>query len=452
VAAHKEELLATAEKAVKSALQLGAAEAEVFLYSGKATSVGIERGQISKTDRIYDQGAGMRVQVNKAIGFAYTNMPNNSKAIEDVIQKALSAARASKPDPNWKSLPQPKPYPKLPSGVDPKVLALNPGNLVDLASQMLDAAGSDKRVFAIEGGAGAGYAANAIANSNGVVGFDEATMVECSIATLAKEGNTVTPVCFEFNADRKYTVDPVWVGKEAARLTISTLKTNRAQTKTTQVVFTQFALQELLYYTLINALKADNVERNQSPFKDKLGVQVGSEVLSITDDGLLKDGLRTGVFDAEGTPHQTTPLIEKGVLKNYLYVHYTAQKLGCESTGNASRGGYLSTPSIEATNFHIHPGTKTAEQLLAEVDDGLLVSSLQGAHSSNPVSGEFSVVATPAWKINKGNLDYAVKAVMVAGNIFDLLKNISLVGGNERKMGQLVAPWLLVDNVRVIGK
>jgi predicted Zn-dependent protease len=131
---------------------------------------------------------------------------------------------------------------------------------------MLDAAGSDKRVFAIEGGAGAGYAANAIANSNGVVGFDEATMVECSIATLAKEGNTVTPVCFEFNADRKYTVDPVWVGKEATRLTLSTLQTKRAETKTTQVVFTQFALQELLYYTLINALKADNVERNQSPF------------------------------------------------------------------------------------------------------------------------------------------------------------------------------------------
>ncbi len=446
------ELLTVAERAVRSALQQGAAEAEAFVYTGRGTSVGIERGQITKTDRIMDQGVGIRVQINKTIGFAYTNLTNNPTIIDTVIGKALSAARASKPDPDWKSLPQPKPYPTLPPSVDPKILALQSGDLVDLATQMLDAAAVDTRVFAIEGGVGGGYACNAIANSHGVAGFDEGTVVECSLATLAKEGGTVTPVSFEFNADRTYTINPDWVGKEAARLALSTLKTHRVETQTCPVIFTQFALQELLSYTLINALKADNVERNQSPFKDKLGTQVGSAEVTITDDGLLEGGLRTGLFDAEGVPHQTVPLIEKGVLKNFLYDNYTAKKQGRESTGNASRGGYLSTPSIEATNFHILPGAKSADELLAEAGNGLLVSFLQGAHSSNPVSGEFSVVATPAWKIKDGKIDHATRAVMVAGNIFDLLKNVCLVGCNERKMGQLVAPWLLVDNVRVIGK
>ena len=224
------------------------------------------------------------------------------------------------------------------------------------------------------------------------------------------------------------------------------------ETKTYKVIFTQFALQDLLYYTLINAIKADSVEREQSPFKDKLGTKVGSEAVTIHDDGLLSGGLRTGIFDGEGVPHQKTPVIEKGILKNFLYDNYTANKQGRQSTGNASRAGYLSTPSIEATNFHILPGTKSAEDLLGEVDDGLLVSYLQGAHSSNPVSGEFSVVATPAWRIRKGKIEHATRGVMLAGNIFELLKNVRLVGNNERKMGQLFAPWLMVENVKVIGK
>ena len=452
-ALNKEAMLSLAENAVKLALQKGAAEAEAFAYDGKATNVGIERGQITKTDRIIDRGIGVRVQVNKAIGFAYTNIVGNQTAVEDIIVKALAAARASKPDKDWKNLPDPKPYTSTEQTFDKRILEIRSEDLVNVASRMLDAAtAADKRVFPIEGGAGAGYVSNAIANSNGISAFDVGTMVECSLATLAKEGNNVTPVCFEFSAERSYKVDPEWVGKEAARLTLSSLKTKRVDTKNYKLVFTQFALQELLYYTLINAIKADSVERDQSPFKDKLGSKVGSETVTIYDDGLLVGGLRTGIFDGEGVPHQKTPIIEKGVLKNFLYDNYTAKKQSRESTGNASRAGYLSTPSIGPTNFHILPGTKSPEELMSEVDDGLFVSYLQGAHSSNPVNGEFSVVATPAWKIRKGKIEHATHGVMLAGNIFELLKNVSVMANNERKMGQLVAPWLLVENVRVIGK
>jgi PmbA protein len=450
----KDAMLSLAENTVKTAMQKGAAEAEAFVYDGKATNVGIERGQITKTARIIDRGIGIRVQINNAIGFAYTNVVDNPAALEDAIVKALAAARASNPDRDWKSLPDRKPFAPVPEKTfDSKVLELRSEDLVNLASRMLDAAmNTDKRVFPIEGGAGAGYVSNAIANSNGISAFDMGTMVECSLATLAKEGATVTPVCFEFSAERNLNVDPEWVGKEAARLAVSSLNTKRVETKNYKLIFTQFALQELLYYTLINAVKADSVERDQSPFKDKLDTKVGSETVTMHDDGLLAGGLRTGIFDGEGVPRQKTPVIEKGVLKNFLYDNYTAKKQGKESTGNASRAGYLSTPDIEATNFHILPGTKSPEELMSEVEDGLLVSYLQGAHSSNPVSGEFSVVATPAWKIRRGKIEHATQGVMLAGNIFELLKNVSVVASNERKMGQLVAPWLLVENVRVIGK
>ena len=453
VVLEKDQMLRLAETAVSTALKKGAAEAEAYVYEGQATNVGIEQGQIAKSNRIIDRGLGVRVAVNKAVGFAYTNILEEQDAVEDTILRALSAARASKPDPDWKGFPEKKPYADAEKNYDRKIHKLHSEGLVELASSMLDAAVSvNKRVFPIEGGAGAAYLSSAVANSNGVAAFDRGTIIECSLAAVAKEKNSVTPVCFEFNAERAYAVDPEWVGKEAARLAVSALKTKPIKTETTKLVLTPFALQGLLYYTLINAVKADNVQRNQSPFKGMIGEKVASEHVTIYDDGLFPGGLRTWAFDGEGVPQQKTPLIEKGVLRGFLYDNYAAKKEGLESTGNASRAGYLSTPSIDATNFYITPGNKTPDELIREVDDGLLIYYLQGAHSSNPVSGEFSVVATPAWKIKNGEIAHATRGVMLAGNIFEAFKNVSIVANNERKMGQLIAPWVLFENVRVIGK
>ena len=449
----KNKMLDLAENAVQAALKKGAVEAETYVYEGQATNIGIELGQINKTNRIIDRGLGIRVVVNKAIGFAYTNIVDDPNAVERAIVSALSAARASKPDSDWNGLPEKKLYSITEKTFDEKVVALGSEDLVNVAATMLDAAiAVDKRVFPIEGGIGSAYISSAVANSNGILGFDKGTVVECSLATLAKEGGKVTPVCFEFNAARNYDVDAAWVGKEAAKLAVSALKTKSVETKSGKVILTQFALQELLAYTMVNAIKADNVQRNQSPFKGKLDEKVGSENLTICDDGLFAGGLRTWTFDGEGVPHQKTAVIEKGVLRNFLYDNYSAKKDGKESTGNASRAGYLSTPGVDTTNFHIMPGNKTSDEMLSEVDDGLIVYYLQGAHSSNPVSGEFSVVATPAWKIKNGEITHSSRGVMLAGNIFEVLKNISTVGSNERQMGSIIAPWIEVENVRVIGK
>jgi len=449
----KDAMLALAEKAVNAAMKQGSDEAEAYVYEGQATNIGIELGQISKTNRIIDRGLGLRIIVNKATGFAYTNITDDPIAVENVVIRALNAARASKPDPDWKGLPQKKPYTPTEKTFDARVVELGPEELVEVASTMLDAAGTvDKRVFPIEGGVGSAYISSAIANSNGANGFDRGTVVECSVAALGKEGGDVTPVCFEFNAARNYDIDAAWVGREAAKMAVSALKPKSVESKSATLILTQFALQDLFSYTLINAVKADSVQRNQSPYKGKLGERVTSDNLTIIDDGLFAGGLRTWTFDGEGSPHQKTPVIEKGILRNFLYDNYSARKDRKESTGNASRAGYLSTPGIDTTNFHVLPGNKTSDQMLSEVDDGLIVYYLQGAHSSNPVSGEFSVVATPAWKIKNGEIAHSSRGVMLAGNIFEVLKSVSAVGSNERQMGSIIAPWVQVENVRVIGK
>jgi PmbA protein len=449
----QEELLSLAEDAVKFALKNSAEEAEAFAYQDLTSNVSIELGQIAKSSRIIDRGVGVRTIINKSVGFSYTNMLENKVAIEETVLKALSSAKASKPDENWHGLPDKKPAVSVTNTYDPNIANLHSEDLVKVASLMLDSAEQTGRlIFPMEGGAGASYLFSAIANSNGISDVDKGTMIECSLATIGQQGGEVTPVCFEFDAERSYKIDPEWVGKEAARLAASALKARKIDTKSMKVIFSQTAFQDLLYFTLINAIKADCVQRNQSAFKGKIGEKVAPEIVTIFDDGLFDGGLRTWRFDGEGVPQQKTIIIDKGILCNFIYDNYTAKKEGKTSTGNATRAGYLSTPSIEATNFHFMPGKKSTEDLVSEVDDGLLAYHLQGAHSSNPASGEFSVVATPAWKIENGEIAHATKGVMLAGNIFQVLENISALANNERKAGQIVAPWICVDNVKVIGK
>ncbi|MEM2953358.1 MAG: TldD/PmbA family protein [Candidatus Bathyarchaeia archaeon] len=453
MALKEEETLSLAEATVDLAVKKGADEAEAFIYQGFTTTIAIERGQIAKSSRIIDQGIGVRTIVKSAMGFAYTNVLRDEGAVEETTLKALKSARASKPDKDWQGFPLKKPFSHVKNTFDNGILELSADDLVKTASVMLETAEkTDRRVFPIEGGVGASYLSRAVANSNGVVDFDHGTIIECSLATIAREKGEVTPICFEFNIERRFKIDPEWVGEEAAKLAVSSLKSKKVETKSMKVVLTHFALQQLLYYTLMNAVKADYVQRNQSALQGKIGEKVASENVTIYDDGLFDGGLRTWKFDGEGVPQQKTLLIEKGVLRNFIYDNYTARKEGKESTGNAFRAGYLSTPNVEPTNFHIIPGKKSLEELIGKSDEGLLVYSLQGAHSSNPASGEFSVVASPAWKIKDGEIVHAAKGAMLAGNVFQMMKNVSALANNERKVGPLVAPWILVENVKVIGR
>ena len=100
----KNQMLSIAEKTVSLAMKKGAMEAEAYIYEGEANNIGIELGQVNKSNQIIDRGVGVRVSVNKAVGFAYTNIINDQKAIESIVDNALSAAKASKPDQDWKEL------------------------------------------------------------------------------------------------------------------------------------------------------------------------------------------------------------------------------------------------------------------------------------------------------------------------------------------------------------
>ena len=449
------ELVDFGKKAVDFAIKRGAEEAEAFLNMLSSTSINIERGQIVRSTKRIDQGLGVRAVYRKALGLSYTNTLT-IKNIEDTATKAFKSARASRPDTNWQNLPNPRRLSETKDTYDKRLVTISSDELVEMAGVMLEAVEAyDKRVLSVDGGVVASLIHTVVVNSHGVEAYDRGTAIGCSMETIARDGSDVTPACFELNAERVYSIDPEWVGREAARQAVSSLKAKKIESRSFPVIFTQAAFRSLLYFTLINAVKADYVQRERSALKGKIGEKVASDLVTVYDDGLLEGGLLTRKFDGEGVPCQKTLVMEKGILKHFLYDNYSANKTGVESTGNASRTGlapYASTPVLAASNFMFTRGNRTPEELVGEVEEGLIVYGVQGAHSSNPESGEFSVVATPVWKIEGGNVVNAVRGVMLTGVIFDVLKNVSALGDNVRKIGQLVAPWIRVEDVRVVGR
>lgn len=148
------------------------------------------------------------------------------------------------------------------------------------------------------------------------------------------------------------------------------------------------------------------------------------------DDPLLKGGLATCPFDDEGVASRTKAVIENGKLTTLLHNLKTARKAGVQSTGNASKAGYTAPIEVSPSNFFFKPGEKTLDEMMADIGNGLVITEVSGLHAgANVVSGDFSLLAQ-GYTVVDGKKGAPVERVTVAGNFFDLLKNIRAVGSD----------------------
>ncbi len=170
------------------------------------------------------------------------------------------------------------------------------------------------------------------------------------------------------------------------------------------------------------------------------------------DDPLLPGGFASAAFDGEGSACRTKAVIENGVLKTLLHNRKTARKAGTESTGNARRS--VSSPvQVAPTNFFFTPGEKDLAGLLADMGEGLLITELGGLHAgANPISGDFSLIAK-GFRVKDGKQGAPVEQVTIAGNFYQLLKDIRAVGSDlEFKGSGIGAPSVDAGTIHVSGK
>ena len=446
-------------KVLRSAEKLGAKEVEALIVARHAIGVEIERAEIKTCSDVMDSGLGVRTITNKKLGFAFTNILTEKEAAK-TAKRAVEASKASPKDKKWKRLPEKRKYPTVRDTYDNKMTKFTSDEAVVLCQTMIDTAHDvDKRVLPAFGGTQVTIFERVCLNSHEVKASDKGTSLVCVLETMARSKTAVSPSCFEFKASRRYEPDPKWVAKEAAKFAIDALNVGKAEAGKFPILLDPFALQSILTFTLVPSVRGDIVARGRSIFKNKIGKKVAGENITIYDDGTLPGGLRSGKMDMEGVPRQKTPIIEEGILRSFLYNNYWARLEGKESTGNAGRGGgglslppYGTIPTISPTNIQLTAGSFKEEELLEEVKNGYYVRSVQGAHQSNPETGEFSVALAPAWRIQKGKTTHAVKGVMIAGNAYDMLKKISALGKETRQVGTFIAPKVVISELNVITK
>ncbi len=205
------------------------------------------------------------------------------------------------------------------------------------------------------------------------------------------------------------------------------------------------------------------IQKNQSPLKGKINQKVSSNLLTIIDDGRVDEAIGSKPYDDEGVSTQTKAIIEKGVLKTYLYDVFSAAREGKKPSGNSLRQSseiiqkYAVEPQPAPTNLIIKPGTENFESLVKDVKNGVYVKNVIGAHTSNAVTGEFSVVALTAYKIENGEIKFPVKNAMIAGNILEFLNKIDGIGKIQKQCQSLsidssiITPCIKVRETTVSG-
>jgi PmbA protein len=228
---------------------------------------------------------------------------------------------------------------------------------------------------------------------------------------------------------------------------LAQLGARRVRAQRVPVIFEAPAARAVLG-NLVACLTGGAVYRKTSFLAGRLGERIGSDAVSVIDDGRRPGGLGSRPFDAEGQPTRRTVAIERGELRSYLLDVYSARKLGLRSTGNATRGTG-SAPSAAPTNLWLEPGRESLEQLLRDTGRGLLVTGLFG-QGFNPVTGDFSRGAGGFW-IEAGERAFPVEEITVAGNLADLLRDVDRVANDLLWLGSVGAPSFRVAQLTVAG-
>jgi PmbA protein len=286
-------------------------------------------------------------------------------------------------------------------------------------------------------------------NSLGVDLTHQATQVSAGAVAMAAE-NGKQEMAWEGDTKRFLAeLEPETLGREAGKRAAAFLGAEPMPDGRYDVVLeNQVAVQFL--ELLAASLLGDNVVKNRSLLADELGQKILSPQVTILDDGLYPRGLGTAPFDDEGTPQTKTILVDKGVVRGFVYDRLWGERAGAKSTGNAVRPSLKAPPGVGFTNLYLVPGQGTAQDLISGLDRGFFITDIMGGHTADPFSGEFSFGAA-GHLVEGGRLVRPVKSMAVAGQVVEVFKAIAGLAGDLRFLGRTGSPSLLVTGLSLSG-
>ncbi len=411
--------------------------AQASLGRSESTDVSFENDKLKSARSSQSTQMSVKVIVDGKVGSSHTTDIND---VDGVVERALEVAQFGSPAhfqfPSTQKVSDVKTY-------DDAVLPVTKGEMVSIDEEMMALLKEYNPEIILHAGAGKSVDSGEFANSGGVEYAGERTDFGVYVYGQWVRGTDILMAGEGFGW-RKREIDHIEVARKAIEWFKLAEKTASIKSGDMPVIFTPDGMGVLLL-ALRMGFDGKNVFLGASPLAGKLGEKIADERLSITDNPLIDYANNSGKYDGEGVPHQITPLIEDGVLRNFLYDLDTAGRAGTKSTGNGVGCG--------PTNVVIKEGDTSYEEMIKNTKEGLLVHDVMGLGQGNPISGEFSVNVQLGYKIENGEIVGRVKDVMLAGNTYDAIKNIAAIGDKaEWVYGSLLTPPVQIGGLSVVAK
>jgi PmbA protein len=421
------DLLAIVDRVVAQA-QPGE-QLEAFVSRGGDTEVRVYEGEVEHFVSAQAEGIGIRVIRDGRTGFAYAGTLDEA-AIAEVLAEARDNVQFGTVD-EWAGLAEP-------DGVEPtdqplwsdELAAFPTDRKIDLAKQLEQLTlAADSRVRVDDSNYADAYGEAAVATSTGIRQWGRENGCYVSVSTLADDGDE-TQSGFGFSVGRTpEAFDLQRAAREAADRATRLLGAKKPPSKRTTVVFDPVVTAQLLGI-VGSTLNGEAVVKGRSLFKDRLGDVVAPSFVTLVDDPTNPLAYTATDVDGEGLAARRNSLIDDGVLERFVHNSYSARRAGTVSTGNAVRGGFSGTPGVGVLALQLAPGTRSQEELIAGIDDGLLVQTVQGIHSGvNPISGDFSTGAA-GLMIRNGAVAEPVREFTIASTLQRMLLDIVEIGGD----------------------
>ncbi|MGO9648173.1 MAG: TldD/PmbA family protein [Terriglobales bacterium] len=442
-----------AQDIVRRAMAGGATAAECVVREGDEFSTLVRLGQVETLKESGSKAIGVRVFNGQRAASTYSS-DFSRDGLDRMVKSAIELAKITSEDP-FGGIPEASQLGSLAGDLDlysADVYSLPGEERISYARRAEKAAlDYDPRIKNSEGGSfDAATGHKVLANSHGFVG--EYRRSYCSVAAvpIAQNENGTMQRDYWFSVARNLgrLESPEHVGTVAAQRTLRRLGARKGQTAHVPVVLDPLVAASMLDH-IFEGVNGDSVYRGASFLAGKLGDKIAGDRVTVIDDGTIVGGFGTSPFDGEGIPTRRTVVIENGVLKSYLLNTYTAKKLGLQTTANASRG-LAGTPGIGPGNYFLQPGTKTPQQIISEIKDGLYLTEFLG-HGANLVTGDYSRGASGMW-ISGGELAYPVEEITVAGNLKDIFFNIAEIGNDLDFRGAMACPTIRIEGLTVGGE
>ena len=402
---------------------------EAFVSRGGDTEVRVYQGEVEHFVAAQAAGVGIRVINEGRTGFAYAGTLDE-EAVAEVLAEARDNVQFGTVD-EWAGLAEPDGVGVTDQELWNDELADYPTDRkIELAKQLEQLTlGIDSRVRVDDSNYADAFGEAAVATTTGIRQWGRENGCYVSISTLADDGDE-TQTGFGFSVGRSPTMfDLDKAAKEAADRATRLLGATKPPSRRTTVVLDPFVTAQLLAI-ISSTLNGESVVKGRSLFKDRLGDEVAPSFVSLIDDPTNPLAYTATDVDGEGLAARRNPLIENGVLRQFTHNSYSARRAGTVSTGNAVRGGFSGTPGVGALALSLVPGRRSQAELIADIDDGLLVQSVTGIHSGvNPISGDFSTGAA-GLLISNGQVGAPVREFTIASTLQRMLLDIAEIGGD----------------------